>query len=283
MIDAKQYSQSNDASQKGIIHIINEFDEQLINISGKCMDIGCGPGDVTRNIILPALHMEATIIGTDISEDMIKYANKLYEDEKRLEFEILDIQTKNLPDKYISEFDHVFSFHTLHWCDDIRQALENIYHILRPGGTFLCAMVTSQNIFIILHKMAQDTRYASYVTKFNKFLTPFHNIPQPDKKMKKLLQSIGFVINHCSHRERTIFIKNVQKFPSAILSFVSLFLKDMPYNLLEQFKDEFTREYTRTLFGHAKLYNDEMAALDLHEILVFYAQKITKEDNERCR
>ncbi|XP_032665768.1 juvenile hormone acid O-methyltransferase-like isoform X3 [Odontomachus brunneus] len=259
MIDAKQYSQSNDASQKGIIHIINEFDEQLINISGKCMDIGCGPGDVTRNIILPALHMEATIIGTDISEDMIKYANKLYEDEKRLEFEILDIQTKNLPDKYISEFDHVFSFHTLHWCDDIRQALENIYHILRPGGTFLCAM------------------------KFNKFLTPFHNIPQPDKKMKKLLQSIGFVINHCSHRERTIFIKNVQKFPSAILSFVSLFLKDMPYNLLEQFKDEFTREYTRTLFGHAKLYNDEMAALDLHEILVFYAQKITKEDNERCR
>lgn len=51
---------------------------------------------------------------------MIKYANETFSDKKQLQFEILDIETKNLPKKYISEFDHIFSFQTLHWCRDIR-------------------------------------------------------------------------------------------------------------------------------------------------------------------
>jgi len=53
-------------------------------------------------------------------EKMIKYANKTYGDDKRLKFEVLDIQTKSLSEKYISKFDHIFSFHTLQWCHDIQ-------------------------------------------------------------------------------------------------------------------------------------------------------------------
>lgn len=58
--------------------------------------------------------------GTDISENMIEYAKKRYAIKNTLEFEVLDIQTKNLPTEYIAEFDCILSFHTLHWCTDIR-------------------------------------------------------------------------------------------------------------------------------------------------------------------
>lgn len=58
--------------------------------------------------------------GTDISESMIEYAKEKYTVKNRLKFEVLDIQTKKLPTQYISEFDHMFSFHALHWCSDIR-------------------------------------------------------------------------------------------------------------------------------------------------------------------
>lgn len=51
---------------------------------------------------------------------MIKCAKELNKDKERLQFEILNIETKDLPNKYVSEFDHVFSFYALHWCDDIR-------------------------------------------------------------------------------------------------------------------------------------------------------------------
>lgn len=50
---------------------------------------------------------------------MIDYANRHYSDGERLKFEVLDAQTNDLPEKYVSEFDHVFSFHALHWCTDI--------------------------------------------------------------------------------------------------------------------------------------------------------------------
>jgi len=50
---------------------------------------------------------------------MIEYAQQTYKEEQ-LEFEVLDIQTKNLPNKYISNFDNIFSFYTLHWCNDIQ-------------------------------------------------------------------------------------------------------------------------------------------------------------------
>lgn len=51
---------------------------------------------------------------------MIEYAKKRYTVKNRLEFDVLDIQTKNLPTEYVSEFNCILSFHTLHWCTDIR-------------------------------------------------------------------------------------------------------------------------------------------------------------------
>lgn len=51
--------------------------------------------------------------------------------------------------------------------------------------------------------------YISFTQKTNKFLSLFYGISQPERKMRELLQSVGFVINHCSHRQRNV--KNVQQ------------------------------------------------------------------------
>lgn len=145
MANPTVYASSNDLQKCSVSRLIDEFTDDLMKMSGKCMDIGCGPGDVTTNILLPSLDPNSVIIGkqtnkllmynnklsrvityriyhagTDISQSMIEYANMTYNDEKRLGFEVLDIQTKNLPEKYVSEFDHIFSFYALHWCNNIR-------------------------------------------------------------------------------------------------------------------------------------------------------------------
>lgn len=67
MIDAKGYTKVNNASQESVACLINEFEDKLINIFGKCMDVGCGPGDITRNILLPALDPKAIMIGKKMS------------------------------------------------------------------------------------------------------------------------------------------------------------------------------------------------------------------------
>lgn len=51
--------------------MIEEFAEVLANICGKCMDIGCGPGDKTKEFLLPSISLNAQIIGKRI----INYRN----------------------------------------------------------------------------------------------------------------------------------------------------------------------------------------------------------------
>ncbi|XP_029664887.1 juvenile hormone acid O-methyltransferase-like [Formica exsecta] len=119
MIQPKGYVSSNKLQKCNVLNLIDEFEQELTQMSGKCMDVGCGPGDITKYILLPALNPNAVIIGTDISEGAIEFAKKTYSNE-RLRFEVLDIQTRSLPEKYISGFDYIFSFHALNWCYDIR-------------------------------------------------------------------------------------------------------------------------------------------------------------------
>ncbi|KAL6424650.1 hypothetical protein ACFW04_009969 [Cataglyphis niger] len=152
------------------------------------------------------------MIGTDIMEEMVEYANKTYGDKDRLKFEVLDIETKNLPEKYVSEFDHIFSFHTLQWCNDIRQAFRNMYRMLRPGKTMLILSLAHQaTIFESLEAMTEDTRFAAYMGDKKKYIGSFHYSIRPRDELKEILEDIGFQVHHCSHRSKSAFM-NTQKY-----------------------------------------------------------------------
>lgn len=66
MASPKDYKMSNKVQKYRISFIIEEFAEDLVNICGKCMDVGCGCGDVTNDFLLPALGSNAQIIGKRI-------------------------------------------------------------------------------------------------------------------------------------------------------------------------------------------------------------------------
>ncbi|XP_032688154.1 juvenile hormone acid O-methyltransferase-like [Odontomachus brunneus] len=217
-----------------------------------------------------------------LSEDTIKYAKELHANEERLEFEILDIQTKHLPEKHISAYDHVFTFYVLHWCADMRQVFENIYRLLRPGGSVLILTVLSHDVFFILLELKKDNRYMSYMKHANNFIPLFHDSEHPHKDLKALLRSVGFNVHHCSHRERTYSAHDAQKIPEMILSFLTQFLESMPHDRMAELEDEFTQEYMKRRFFHKWRSNrNEKIASDLHEILIVYAQKDNNVENIR--
>ena len=63
MENPKIYREFDKVQKIRISSIIEEFGEDLMNIRGKCMDIGCGPGDITKDFLLPSLDSNAQIIG----------------------------------------------------------------------------------------------------------------------------------------------------------------------------------------------------------------------------
>ncbi|XP_070166115.1 juvenile hormone acid O-methyltransferase-like [Polyergus mexicanus] len=278
MVEPTQYVSFDNVARNNISLLLNEFDKDLKNISGKCMDVGCGCGDTTKNILLPSLDPNTIMIGTDIVEEIVEYANKTYGDKELLKFEVLDIQTKKLPEKYISEFDHIFTFHTLQWCNDIHQTFRNMYRMLRPGKTMLILSIAHQaTLFESLEIMAEDTRYTAYMGNKEKYVGSFHYSTQPHEELKKILEDIGFQVDHCSHRNQSAFM-NTQKYISMVTSqHTFAFLNKMPHNLREEFINEFARRFEEI---KVEQYKNKQSDDKLHDdvplyytLLVAYARK----------
>lgn len=115
MNEPELYRKSNNLQRRDAITSLEEYSVKMRWKRGdRLIDIGCGDGSVTTDILkthIPEYFGE--LIGCDISEKMIAFANARYQD-ARTKFSVLDIE-KEMPDEYKQSFDHAFSFHTLHW------------------------------------------------------------------------------------------------------------------------------------------------------------------------
>ena len=62
MNDAEKYMQVSQ-TYPVIKSLLDEFEDEVGKMKGKCMDIGCGPGNISRKLILPKLPPDSTLVG----------------------------------------------------------------------------------------------------------------------------------------------------------------------------------------------------------------------------
>ncbi|KOX75329.1 hypothetical protein WN51_13199 [Melipona quadrifasciata] len=105
----EEYVNASTSQYRDAFDLIEEFKKEISEMKGKCIDIGCGPGDVSRRLVLPKLSPEAELVGADISKAMIDHARQKYQNEKRLSFLQLDIETPILPNEELEQraFDNI--------------------------------------------------------------------------------------------------------------------------------------------------------------------------------
>lgn len=64
MDQAKEYlKQSNGVQTVVITSLLDEFEDEIKKMKGKIMDIGCGPGNHTRNLLLPKFPKDTIVVG----------------------------------------------------------------------------------------------------------------------------------------------------------------------------------------------------------------------------
>jgi len=56
-------NKGNTMQRRDAQDIIDEFGTELKKMRGKCLDIGSGPGDITKKMLLPILPHDAKVIG----------------------------------------------------------------------------------------------------------------------------------------------------------------------------------------------------------------------------
>lgn len=186
MNNAELYHRGNTLQKRDAIDCLQDYGRKIKwrKLGERVIDIGCGDGSVTMYLLKEYIPDNfEKLIGCDISENMVAYANRHYED-KRTKFSILDIEGK-LPEHMKNAFDHVFSFYTLHWVKDQEWVPNDFYldlcrEIFFPVSVSIYVFKCSFRLFLEI-----DTKYLLYwlelfLGKYLNFVLrrSFHTIPK---------------------------------------------------------------------------------------------------------
>jgi len=163
---------------KNMLNLVNMRKDQ------KILDLGCGTGLLTNELAKNG----ATVIGTDLSKDMIIKAKFTY---SNLIFQVED--ATNLPFK--NDFDTIFSNAVFHWIPNQEKLLHSVYNSLKDNGTLICEFGAKNNIRKIQNAFQNVIEQKGY-----SYCSPFFFPSKEEYKL--LLNQAGFEVNHIIEYDR---------------------------------------------------------------------------------
>ncbi|XP_049855428.1 uncharacterized protein LOC126335994 [Schistocerca gregaria] len=101
------------------------------------LDIGCGPGDVTRKVLAPRLPPGTKLVACDISPEMLEFCRQHNALPGTITYEQLDVVQPDLENSAVwqyAPFGKVFCLLLLHW--DVKQFVSPYQHSEDPVSDF---------------------------------------------------------------------------------------------------------------------------------------------------
>lgn len=141
----------------------NSFKEG-VSTRQRYLDIGCGTGELTREILLNHGNDTSNVVGVDISPEMIDYARR-YSHHPCISYDVLDIGTADLSN-FVNKhgtFDRVYSFLCLNWVSDKDRAFRNIATLLKDDGQFLLAFLVKTDLQAVWLHFAESPQWKAYM------------------------------------------------------------------------------------------------------------------------
>ncbi|TDG45107.1 hypothetical protein AWZ03_008445 [Drosophila navojoa] len=240
---ASLYQRANEVQRHDAKLILSEYASILqwrSDGQDSLLDVGSGPGNVLMDFVHPLLPKSfEQLVGTDVSMQMVRYANKCYERYARTQFQVLDIGCEELPEQFKGRFDHVTSFYCLHWVQNLRAALRNIYNLLRgEGGDTLLVFLATNPIYEVYKVLQSDVKWASYMQDVDQFISPLHYSTDPVKQFEELLNEAGFVYKNVELRSEVFVYEGVQTLKDNVKA-ICPFLERIPMSQHEEFLNDF--------------------------------------------
>lgn len=215
MKKAALYQRSNGLQRFDAQNVLNEYAyrfQSRSNESESLLDVGCGSGDITMDLVLPILPLNfKRLVGCDLSQDMVDFARKKHK-HANISFEQFDLGTDigKQALKNADKFEHITSFYCLMWVHDSKIAVENLYKLLKPGGDMLLVFLAQHPMYDFYKKQSQDIRWEQYMTDVDEFITPYQYSKKPADEFRSLLKECGFIDCDVEAREKCYVFNGVQ-------------------------------------------------------------------------
>ena len=104
----------------------------LVKSTARVLDVGCGSGWASR--LLAASARDGSVIGIDISDEMIRVAREASQDFPNISFEVASAEA--LPFEN-DQFTDAFSMESIYYYENMPAALAEVNRVLEPAGLFV--------------------------------------------------------------------------------------------------------------------------------------------------
>ncbi|CAH0581407.1 unnamed protein product [Chrysodeixis includens] len=269
MNNAELYQKSNNLQKRDAIKFLEEFAPKLNwkKSNNRILDIGCGDGSVT-NMLKQYIPVDFKLLGCDISEKMVNYANDHHCNEQT-SFTVLDIEG-DLPEGMKGNFDHVFSFYALHWIINQERAFRNIFNLLDYNGECFMIFVAGAPVFDVYRILAHNNKWSTWLQDVDRYISPYHDSQEPAKEIRAMAEKIGFVDIDVDCKDLVFVYEDVDILRKAMTA-INPF--KVPQELYEDFMDDYL-EILKEMQLVDKINNNYGKTVPFnYRLLVVYARK----------
>ncbi|XP_053677136.1 juvenile hormone acid O-methyltransferase [Anopheles nili] len=281
---ANLYQQANGVQRRDAMEILKEYAPLISCARGgedaALLDIGCGSGDVLVDLVLPVLSRCETytgrVLGTDISEQMVRYARESYRHLGTVNFDTLDIGSTLDPVSLArwGQFRCVTSFYCLHWVQNQHIAFSNIYQLLEPGGNCLLVFLANNPIFDIYNQLSRSPKWSKYMYDVEKYISPYQFCENPASEIEDLLCTVGFQQYQIQVRDKLYVYEGLENLKRAVLA-VNPFSERMPSDLQDKFLVDYIAVVRQMyLAKNGDVENDcDLQFISPYKLVIVYAKK----------
>lgn len=159
-VDYSRHSSLQEAMAQEVFALLD------LKAAQRILDVGCGDGKITAEIAARA--SRGSVVGVDLSRDMIAFAQSHFGPTTRpnLRFEVAD--ARSLP--FRNEFDLVVSFNALHWVPEQEAALTSIHAALISDGRAQLRLVVEgarKSLEYVVEETRRTPRWEAYFQDFH--------------------------------------------------------------------------------------------------------------------
>ncbi|XP_006824517.1 juvenile hormone acid O-methyltransferase-like [Saccoglossus kowalevskii] len=158
------------------------------------LDVGCGTGDETK--LIAEMDNVSSVIGVDISPQMIEYAKTQHVISKKVEYIQGDVcRLVEEHPQLSNHFTKVVSFSCFNWFENQKDALKNVSACLSDGGE--CAIHMSYKSNPVHDANVQMNRHEQWKDQLQGFNDGLYLYPGSPAEFAEVVKTCGFTDVKC--------------------------------------------------------------------------------------
>ncbi|GFQ83194.1 methyltransf_25 domain-containing protein [Trichonephila clavata] len=214
------------------------------------MDVGCGPGNVTVNWILPLFPNLKKIIALDYLPSMIELA-KTKNFHPKTEYHVADFEDGSATEVWNGQITKLISIHCFNWFKNQEKALQIAYDLLQLGGEAALYFIVQSDYYDTVLDITNNSKWKSLFEGIDIHVPKSCYEKYNASHYRKIAEKIGFSVVLCQTDLKVNELPTHQDAKDLLFSICTL----IPH-IPESQKDEFKKEFYQSILEHGGITKD---------------------------